>query len=264
MHARLREPAFEYLRAWGRQTRSTLEALVRGHPRSGAFAPSCLAHAANLRFSSAPTVGGWRLVDAMHVWYFGDERDAGSSGAPPAPFAIDACGELPCTNDTAAASDGGSARESRCPLLDSVRACHSRCKQMRRRRRIRLGLNPNLRGHNVCQVEEDSPSEHASASDAGAAGATAQQQIDAAGGAGGGGGATAPPSGGGAWRDLEEEEASDRSESEQLDSEEETIGGGGGGTGRARGGSRGRRRTRAARRRRAHGGAGRLEQRTQE
>ena len=95
------------------------------------------------------------------------DRYFGAAGSR-AQYAIDECGDLPCTNDTsitqavhAAGAAGGDRGEiehnvrvaSRaCPTLDSVRECHQRCQSSRRKRRIRLGLNPDHAGHNVCQV----------------------------------------------------------------------------------------------------------------
>ena len=129
----------QYLKEWGQQARQAMESRRR-NKHDGFFAPSCLAHASNLRFSSAPMVGGSKLLDVMRSWYFGGD---GSSSQ----YATDDCGDLPCTKDKSA----GEA----CPLLASVHECHTRCRLNRRKRRIRLGLNPRSPGHNVCQVDMD-------------------------------------------------------------------------------------------------------------
>ena len=140
VHARMVRETREYLRTWGRSTRAALETL-RGRPSCGYFAPSCLAHASNLRFSSAPTIRGVRLLDAMHAWYFAE--GAGAEGE----YLLDDCGELPCS--VAAAES-----EQQCPRLDSVRECHALCRLKRRRRRIRIGLNPSAPGRHVCELDE--------------------------------------------------------------------------------------------------------------
>lgn len=159
VHAKLGSAAVAYLRHWGQVTRATIETRRARHT-DGFFAPSCLAHAANLRFSSSPMVGGVALIDAIHHWFF--VADGGSLQ-----YAIDGCGDLPCTNETGRAGEPGGraarANRERCPLLDSVRECKRNCKLARRKRRIRLGLNPEYPGHNVCQLEESA--EGASASD---------------------------------------------------------------------------------------------------
>ena len=158
---RARAPAaVAYLRVWGRQTRAALEAMRATHPRSGYFAPSCIAHAHNLRFGSAPSVAGVRLIDGMHDWFFGDEgADAASpprGGGGSRRYAMDACGDLPCrSNGTGAVGRRRKPRRARddpCPILSSVRECRGPCMQARRRRRIRLGLNPEHAGHNVCSA----------------------------------------------------------------------------------------------------------------
>ena len=243
VHSKLRAPAIEYLQHWGRATRATIESL-RSRPSNGFFAPSCLAHASNLRFSSSPLVGGMKLLDAMHAWYF--HADGAS-----AQYAIDSCGDLPCTNDTAV----GRLAEDRCPVLDSLRECHARCRLNRRRRRIRLGLNPRLPGHNVCQLADDesvgAAAERAAGDAAPAAEAEANREIT---GRTAGGSASAET-----WRDTEEDHAP--AEALPLEGGDgrvahvglEEVGGGGG--------SRGphipprlkrRRRARTAGRRRAH------------
>lgn len=131
-----------YLIAWGRATRAAL-GMLRARPSHGFFAPSCLAHASNLRFSSAPTVRGVLLIDAMHAWFFGGNDEP--------QYLVDQCGDLPCSNATAGAQQ--------CPHLDSVRECHSLCRRARRERRIRLGLNPDAPGRNVCELEPASARE---------------------------------------------------------------------------------------------------------
>ena len=87
-----------------------------------------------LRWLVAPSC--WML----RSWYFGGDGSASQ-------YATDDCGDLPCTKDRSA----GEA----CPLLESVHECHTRCRLNRRKRRIRLGLNPRSPGHNVCQVDMD-------------------------------------------------------------------------------------------------------------
>ena len=86
----------------------------------------------------------------MHAWYFAADGRA-------AQYAMDGCGDLPCSLDPNVTAEGATSglRSARCPLLESVRECHARCRLNRRRRRIRLGLNPAHVGHNVCQVEPD-------------------------------------------------------------------------------------------------------------
>lgn len=137
--AAMREPAsLDYLRTWGQQTRASLDRL-RADPRHGFFAPSCLAHASNLRFGSAPRVGGTRLVDAMRAWFF--NADGG-----PLQYSADSCPDgLPCTNSTSPES---------CLRLEDVRECRALCRLNRRKRRLRLGLDPHAGGHGVCDVRE--------------------------------------------------------------------------------------------------------------
>ena len=136
----MRPQTLSYLRAWGRATRHALLSLRRSPEAAvhAVFAPSCLAHAANLRFSSAPVVRGVRVIDAMHAWYFGSNTDSTSR------FVLDDCGDLPCSNASSSAQH--------CPTLSSVRICSGRCKLQRRQRRIRIGLNPTVRGRNVCDI----------------------------------------------------------------------------------------------------------------
>ena len=156
IHQPMQPATLEYLKAWGRATRRALLTL-RASPsaaRHGAFAPSCLAHASNLRFSSAPPVRGVRLIDAMHDWYFGTNLSSspstadvlGSDAAEARRFLFDECGDLPCSNATGPTQQ--------CPRLGSVRLCNSLCRLARRRRRIRIGLDPSAPGRNVCELSE--------------------------------------------------------------------------------------------------------------
>ena len=149
LHDDLDATALAYLRDWGRHVRTALTPL-RTRRTHGFYLPSCLAHASNLRFSTSPRVGGVRLIDAMHAWFFGDHGggDGGGDGRGLLQYAIDDCGELPCTNDSHATTD-------QCPLLQGIRKCRGLCRLHKQRRRIRLGLNPRVPGHNVCAIEDD-------------------------------------------------------------------------------------------------------------
>ena len=137
VHAPILAPQLRYLKEWGAAVRRALETL-RSSRASGFFAPSCLAHASNLRFSTAPPVRGVRLSDAMRAWYFhGNGSDE--------QYVADDCGDLPCAD--------ASVPSHQCPRLQSVRACHALCRLHRRRRRIRIGLDPSAPGRHVCELD---------------------------------------------------------------------------------------------------------------
>ena len=256
VHAKLRSSDVEYLRRWGQATRATIESR-RSRRTDGFFAPSCLAHAANLRFASSPIVGGTRLIEAMHHWYF--HADGASTQ-----YAIDGCGELPCTTEIANASSSASGsrrRHEKCPLLDTVKACHSRCKLARRRRRIRLGLNPSFSGHNVCQLDETGETAGASTSEQNAprgakpfAGdVNAMRRDETSGGATAPDGPTAGTSPSSDWHDLDEEDAEPMLAHSgaglaQLDVLDEAGDGGGGDGGEGGDGAGGSVRSRSRRR----------------
>mmetsp|Transcript_26523 Transcript_26523/g.67415 ORF Transcript_26523/g.67415 Transcript_26523/m.67415 type:complete len:160 (+) Transcript_26523:279-758(+) len=114
---------------------------------SRCFLAVCLAfgsQASNLRFSSAPVLRGVRLVDAMHAWFFAP------AGHDEMRYVMDDCGDLPCSR--------ASGPSQQCPKLDSLRVCSShRCKVHRRRRRIRIGLDPSALGRNVCDITATPP-----------------------------------------------------------------------------------------------------------
>jgi len=112
---------------------------IRDRRDVGFFAPSCLAHASNLHFDTAPTVRGTRLLDAMRAWYF-------TANGSAVQYVLDDCGELPCSSEAATT-------KSQCPRLETVRECHARCRAARRRRRIKNGLDPSAPGRAVCEVD---------------------------------------------------------------------------------------------------------------
>ena len=84
-----------YLKRWGAWMRAQLATISLDvqHQASGFFAPSCLNHAENLGWGSAPRLGGVALRDAMRRWFFAPD----SSPLAPPPRLSDDCGDLPCT-----------------------------------------------------------------------------------------------------------------------------------------------------------------------
>ncbi|KAL1519741.1 hypothetical protein AB1Y20_023249 [Prymnesium parvum] len=145
---KLGEGGLAYLRAWGEALAASLEGSLRraGH---GYFVPSCLAHASNLGFESAPAVRGVRLREAMRAWFF-------SSGGRT--DLLERCGGLPCSNASGAAQY--------CPHLPT-RECRQLCQLARRRRRVRNGLDAASPGRHVCLIHREAQPEVAAVTPAG-------------------------------------------------------------------------------------------------
>eukprot|EP00316_Scyphosphaera_apsteinii_P016208 CAMPEP_0119326424 /NCGR_PEP_ID=MMETSP1333-20130426/68363_1 /TAXON_ID=418940 /ORGANISM="Scyphosphaera apsteinii, Strain RCC1455" /LENGTH=388 /DNA_ID=CAMNT_0007334731 /DNA_START=27 /DNA_END=1194 /DNA_ORIENTATION=- len=75
------DAGLHYLRQWGRWMRAQLGAIhgMAGKGTTGYFAPSCLEHGSNLRFSTAPLISGLSLQEALSAWFF----QSAKGGKPP-------------------------------------------------------------------------------------------------------------------------------------------------------------------------------------